>query len=103
MKMLNPRAPDFVPIGLKEAFSPKAAGGAHANGSIAISAAVGGLVNSKLLIIKTSNPGDAGLPTPNGLAELATQLSVSDSMSFEDILFDHGSRRGSVRTKQQTV
>jgi hypothetical protein len=33
------------------------------------------------------------LPTPNGLAELATCLS--DNLTFED-MFDHGSRRGSV-------
>lgn len=61
-----------------------------------------GTATANVLLIKTSSVscgsgmGSEGgqLPTPNGLAELAHTLS--GDMTFEDMMFDNSSRRGSV-------
>jgi len=64
-----------------------------------------GTATANVLLVKTSS-GSCGvgsgissegsqLPTPNGLAEIAHTLS--GDMTFEDMMFDNSSRRGSVR------
>jgi hypothetical protein len=46
----------------------------------------------------TAEQQQPDLPTPNGLAELASVLSSTTSadMTFEELMFDNSSRRGSV-------
>ena len=73
-----------MPKGIKSAF-----------GKASDTAAVANVVQS--LQVRTSFSGcldkEASIPTPNGLAELASLLS--GDLNFEDV-FDHGSRRASV-------
>eukprot|EP00775_Hariotina_reticulata_P010697 gene10697-10854_t len=98
MKTLNPCAPDFVP-------------GTISSGLITAASAAGktGTATANVLLIKTSSVscgsgmGSEGgqLPTPNGLAEIAHTLS--GDMTFEDMLFDNSSRRGSLVGQLQEV
>jgi hypothetical protein len=89
MKVLNPEAPAYVP-GCAVAGK---AGSVISDISAASAALAMKPAITKLVIVTPSDAADAALPTPNGLAELATCLS--DNLTFED-MFDHGSRRGSV-------
>jgi succinyl-CoA synthetase alpha subunit len=89
MKVLNPEAPAYVP-GCAVAGK---AGSVISDISAASAALAMKPAVTKLIIVTPSDAADAALPTPNGLAELATCLS--DNLTFED-MFDHGSRRGSV-------
>jgi hypothetical protein len=85
--MLNPSAKEYVhgiPLGLKAAAKKTSA-------AAAVASALQGLQ------VRTSFSGcldkEASIPTPNGLAELASMLS--GDLAFEDV-FDHGSRKTSV-------
>lgn len=91
--MLNPNAAVWTPTAF----------GTGTKGSTFISPAKAAAVcpASQLTIQASSSmqiDSEAGVATPNGLAELASVLSgaVSADMTFEDLMFDNSSRRGSV-------
>jgi hypothetical protein len=91
--MLNPNAAEWTPTAF----------GTGTKGSTFISSAKSAAAcpASQLTIQASSSmqiDSEAGVATPNGLAELASVLSgaVSADMTFEDLMFDNSSRRGSV-------
>lgn len=122
MKMLNPNATEWTPAAFGTAtfatsqstYSAKAAaaaGGAGVPAGAAATAAAGRsnapstqqqqltIQTTTTTVIQVDTTDSGSLSTPNGLAELASVLSCTTSadLTFEDLLFDNSSRRGSVR------
>lgn len=101
--MLNPKAQEWTPTGFFAASavmtngSSKQAPSAISCAASSKAAAVGGQLSIQATT-QMQVDSDAGVTTPNGLAELACVLSgaMSADMTFEDLMFDNSSRRGSV-------
>lgn len=93
--MLNPFATDYVSDAIGRASNSDAGVVKAATSAIPIKASAR-FAGSRLVVeasaaLLSANSGS--LPTPNGLAELASVLS--GDLNFDDI-FDHGSRQNSV-------
>jgi hypothetical protein len=101
--MLNPKAQEWTPTGFITATavltngSSKQAPSAISCAASSKAAAVGGQLSIQATT-QMQVDSDAGVTTPNGLAELASVLSgaMSADMTFEELMFDNSSRRGSV-------
>lgn len=101
--MLNPNAQEWTPTGFFTATavmtngSSKQAPSAISCAASSKAAAAGGQLSIQATT-QMQVDSDAGVTTPNGLAELASVLSgaVSADMTFEELMFDNSSRRGSV-------
>jgi len=97
--MLNPNAAEWTPTAFSTA---TAVIGTSTSAFISSCAASKNAAGVGQLSVQASThmqvDSDSGLATPNGLAELASVLSgaTSADMTFEDLLFDNSSRRGSV-------
>lgn len=105
MKTLNPNAAEWTPMGFSgAAVLPSGTTQSSSSSSFAALSASTCAASSKAaaavgqLTIQASTSmqidSQAGVATPNGLAELATVCSAD--MTFEDLMFDNSSRRGSV-------
>lgn len=97
MKMLNPNAAEWMPTAFSAAAMPvSSCAAASKNSSSATVAASKLSIQASTASMQVDS--DAGVTTPNGLAELASVLSgaASADMTFEDLMFDNSSRRGSV-------
>ena len=98
MKMLNPNAAEWTPT----AFGAATVIGTKSSSYLSCAASSKNAAAAGQLAIPTGTQmqqdSDSGLTTPNGLAELASVLSgaTSADMTFEDLMFDNSSRRGSV-------
>lgn len=98
MKTLNPNAAEWTPTAFAGPTMVPGTKGSSSSFAISSSCAATSKAAAAQLTIQATTSmqidSQAGVATPNGLAELASVCSAD--MTFEDLMFDNSSRRGSV-------